>query len=92
MDEKPPPFDVELHPHSSAWAGMAEAERTRLKGALGVNDNDLCALAPLVEHAPQLHRALVDCAKLSVMPLAYEILGLPGRDNAALVTLAQRER
>ncbi len=35
MDDKPPPLAVELHPHSAAWAGMAETEHARLKGALG---------------------------------------------------------
>ncbi|MGH6870272.1 MAG: GrpB family protein [Rhizomicrobium sp.] len=35
MSDTPPPLNVELHPHSPAWAGMAEAERARLKAALG---------------------------------------------------------
>lgn len=35
MDETPPPLNVELHPHSPAWADMAKTEHARLKGALG---------------------------------------------------------
>lgn len=106
MDDKPPPFDVELHPHSAAWAGMAETEHARLKAALGdtlvtvlhigstaipsIMAKPIVDLIPLVTDLESL-----DAKRSAVEALGYKWYGeygLPGRRYCLLVDPATGKR
>jgi GrpB-like predicted nucleotidyltransferase (UPF0157 family) len=99
MNEKPPPFAVELHPHSPLWAGMAQAEHARLKAVLGevlvsvehigstaipgIKAKPVVDLIPLVTDLDAL-----DASKDAVTALGYlwyGEYGLPGRRYCLLV-------
>jgi GrpB-like predicted nucleotidyltransferase (UPF0157 family) len=78
MSDTPPPMDVELHPHSPLWAGMAATEHARLKGALG-------HVLVTVEHMGStaipgiMAKPIVD-----LMPLVTDLSSLDAKKNAVM--------
>jgi GrpB-like predicted nucleotidyltransferase (UPF0157 family) len=99
MDDKPPPLNVELHPHSPLWAGMAADEQARLKVALGsvlVTVHHIGSTAipgimakPIVDLIPLVtDLAALDAKQEAVRALGYRWygeFGIPGRRYCLLV-------
>jgi len=106
MDDKPPPLEVELQPHSPHWAQMAADEAARLKSALGsvlVTVHHIGSTAipgikakPIVDLMPLVTTlAALDAKQEAVRALGYKWygeFGIPGRRYCVLVDPATGKR
>jgi GrpB-like predicted nucleotidyltransferase (UPF0157 family) len=106
MDDKPPPLEVELHPHSPHWVQDAASESAGLKDALGsvlVTVHHIGSTAipgikakPIIDLMPLVtDLAALDAKQEAVRALGYKWygeFGIPRRRYCLLVDPATGKR